>query len=474
MRAGERGVGSGASEGAIVTVKLEHTLDWKARSAATMLDQLQPNILKAHVRNHLAVLLMSFTDEVDAREYLCDVHTHMKSAKQHLREVEAYKTDKRKRGTPYVGVALSFEGYAALGIPASRRPSDRSFRRGMGDPATRQALGDPSPSTWDEPYRTPIHAIVLIGDGREAQMRSTRAKVLHDKPDSVILLGEETGLYQRNKDNDGIEHFGYVDGRSQPLFLEQDLEEERATTDGTTVWEPAFPLQQILVHDPGGDRNAYGSYLVFRKLEQNVQRFKEEEERLGEDLRLAGEDSERAGALLVGRFEDGTPVTLQGEAGAHHPVMNDFTYASDGEGMKCPFYAHTRKVNPRNDETRSHLMARRGQTYGQRADDPNDEKVEPNRRPTGGVGLLFMAFNSNIAEQFEYTQRELANEVGEGDTAGVDQIIGQSRRGRIRSAKRWAGDPNKDLRTSNPVSQAVTMKGGEYLFAPSLRFLERL
>jgi hypothetical protein len=167
-------------------------------------------------------------------------------------------------------------------------------------------------------------------------------------------------------------------------------------------------------------------------------------------------------------------VTLQREGGAHHPVMNDFTYASDGHGMKCPFFAHTRKVNPRDDDTRSHLMARRGQTYGVRADDPSDEDVPPNRRPTGGVGLLFMAFNSNIAQQFEHTQRTLANAAGRGDTAGMDPVIGQGRRGKVRGAQRWAGNPKTDLRSGGPVAQAVTMKGGEYFFAPSLVFLKGL
>jgi Dyp-type peroxidase family len=467
--------GAGASEGAEVTVSFEHPLDLGASGAASLLAELQPNILKAHVRNHLAVLLLTFTDEADARKFLRDLADGelMKSAKQHIDEVKAYKADKRTRGTPYVGVALSFEGYAALGIPASRRPADRSFRRGMSDPATRAALRDPSPSTWEAPYRAPIHAIVLIGDASEAKVSSTRAKVLGLKRDSVIVVGEETGLYQRNDDGDGIEHFGYVDGRSQPLFIKQDVDEERATKDGATVWDPGFPLKQILVRDRAGSIESYGSYLVFRKLEQNVQRFKEEEDRLADDLDLEGEDRERAGAMLVGRFEDGTPVTLQGEGGAHHPVMNDFTYASDGKGMKCPFYAHTRKVNPRDRATRAHVMARRGQTYGVRADDPSDEDVPSNRRPTGGVGLLFMAFNAHIARQFEFTQGELANKAGAGDTAGMDPIIGQGRRSRVRSPECWAGVPRGDLRRTDPVAAAVTMKGGEYFFAPSLTFLRK-
>jgi hypothetical protein len=61
-------------------------------------------------------------------------------------------------------------------------------------------------------------------------------------------------------------------------------------------------------------------------------------------------------------------------------------------------------------------MARRGQTYGERLDDPNDDSVAPAGRPNGGVGLLFMAFNANIninddfgLSQFDFTQAAWAD-----------------------------------------------------------------
>jgi Dyp-type peroxidase family len=459
-----------------VTVDLQKPLDWEAASAATTLKQLQPNILKAHVRNHLAVLLLSFEDRAEGRRFLHEVaHDHMKSALQHLEEVKAHKRPPYPQGTTYVGVALSATGYATLGVPDDRVPADGSFRRGMKAAATRRELADPPVTTWELPYRESIHAIVLIGDAREAPVRSRRAAVLDLMPDSVTLLGEETGLYRLNAAGDGIEHFGYVDGRSQPLFLTQDIDEERDTKDGITVWDPAFPLEQVLVADSGVPRSraAFGSYLVFRKLEQNVRGFKQEEERLADDLELEDEDRERAGALLVGRFEDGTPLTLQRDAGAHHPVMNDFTYGSDAGGMKCPQGAHIRKVNARDEATRARIMARRGQTYGERCDDLNDEDVPAAQRPAGGVGLLFMAFNANVGEQFEYTQARLANASGGGATDGVDPLIGQGQRPPVGSPTVWGGDPDA-VRVTDPVAQAVTMKGGEYFFAPSLQFMRNL
>ena len=162
----------------------------------------------------------------------------------------------------------------------------------------------------------------------------------------------------------------------------------------------------MLVKDPNSGRGSqrYGSYFVFRKLEQNVKGFKDAETQLAEVLKLEGEEAERAGALVVGRFEDGTPVTLQKDEGMHNPVFNNFNYQNDTKGSKCPFQGHIRKVNPRNASTKSrieergHRIARRGITYGKRRKDLTD-------RPMGNVGLLFMCFQADIAKQFEHLQK---------------------------------------------------------------------
>jgi Dyp-type peroxidase family len=459
-----------------MAVQLKHPLAWTTATgdASAMLDELQPNILKGHVRHHLSVLLLRFADESDARTLLRGLVDAklMKTARDALKEAAAYKKSGTP-GTPYVGVGLSFAGYTALGIEPARRPADRSFRRGMRAAATQQALGDPPPSKWEKPYQDAIHAIVLIADKTAASVRARRREVMARIPDSVTVAGQETGRALLNENGRGIEHFGYVDGRSQPLFLTEDIDEERATTDGTTVWDPAFPLGQVLVADPAIQHPAtrFGSYFVFRKLEQNVRLFKRQEKLMGRELGLTGDDRERAGAMLVGRFEDGTPVTLQGEAGADSPVMNDFTYASDPQGRKCPLYAHIRKVNPRTSTParRSRVMARRGQTYGKRTDKPEDEKVLLSKRPPGGVGLLFMAFNSSVVKQFEYTQRRLANHAD--STSAADPVIGQGPRRRLTSPTSWGGT---EVRTTDPIEQAVTMKGGEYFFMPSLAFLRTL
>ena len=457
-------------------MNLNRPLAWRTAGgdAAAMLHQLQPNILKPHVRDHLCVLLLRFDDGPEGRAFLKSLVKLMKSARRQLVETDRFKKSKIP-GTPYVGVGLSHQGYIALDVAGAKRPADRSFRRGMRDPVTLKAVSDPPVSTWEAPYRDRIDAIVLVGDRRAASVAARRREVKARLPDSVTVVGEETGVGYRNREKNGIEHFGYVDGRSQPLFLVEDLEEERSKTDGITVWDPECPLRQLIVPDRGAPNPSqhFGSYLVFRKLEQNVRRFKEQEEHLADQLKLPKKERERTGAMLVGRFEDGTPVTLQSGEGAHSPVMNDFTYASDERGMKCPHYAHIRKVNPRGKRAgdRRHLMARRGQTYGVRHDDISKD-LAPSRRPVGGVGLLFMAFNASLSRQFEHMQK-LANSPGppERATDGVDPIIGQGPRGKIESPTSWGGE---DVESTDPVAQAVTMKGGEYFFMPTLEFLKRL
>jgi len=304
---------------------------------------------------------------------------------------------------------------------------------------------------------------------------------------AVTVLAIERGRAYHNKNGDGIEHFGYVDGRSQPLLRDQDIEAEATRGDGIARWNPAFPISQVLVKDPAvTDANAFGSYFVFRKLDQNVKLFKKAEAALGKKLQQLAKqrgqafDPEFAGAMIVGRFEDGTPVVLQRAEGMHNPVPNDFDYVGDPAGVKCPFHAHIRKVNPRGDtarmfgvpiaDERAHIMARRGITYGTRKQNKSREFVDA---PSGGVGLLFMAYQSTIVNQFEFTQQAWANNEGFIQPAtGVDPIVGQGGAAKHTHRAGWgdATAPSVAVR----FADFVTLKGGEYLFAPSLAFFAAL
>ena len=449
-----------------------------------MLDNLQPNILRPHTREILTMLFLQIDDAVQGKQVLKALVAGstplIKNATVHIAEVKNFN-DNDIPGTPYVGLGLSQKGYAKLAVPQASQPQDPAFQAGMDK--RKAKLTDPAKSKWQPELRQPFDAVILVGDqmqGPQKQALLAVRAILAANP-KVVVVFEQEGRGLHNRNGDGIEHFGYVDGRSQPIFLEEEVTAESETSDGATNWSPAFGIGRALVGDRASADPAkfFGSYFVFRKLEQNVRRFKKAEAAMAKRLGLEGADAERAGGMLVGRFEDGTPIAVQSDPGSHSPVINDFTYDSDKHGGKCPLFAHIRKVNPRGStgneaDERLHIMARRGQTYGARTDDPNDGKFH--NKPEKDVGLLFMAFNSDLAEQFEFAQGSWANNPTFPPAAaapGLDPVIGQGARPNLTCPVEWGiGDKASKRKATSSPPQTVKMLGGEYFFMPSLDYLK--
>ncbi len=478
-------------------IDLTKPLSWMAASTdeKIMLEDLQGNILKGHGRNHTQNIFLHFEDANAAKDFIIKyLAPQITSAHTQLQETKIFKeTDGKTPGKTFIGLFLSSLGYRALGIVDNKIPQNEPFKEGL---KNRQSqLSDPSKDKWDKTFQNDIHAMILIGDDDPRKVEQTYAGIQKYLPATVKVLGIEKGIAMRNANGDGIEHFGYVDGRSQPLLLQEDIKSEQENTDGISVWDPKFPLKQVLVPCPGGASDkSFGSYFVFRKLEQNVKGFKEKEEEIAKELKLEenGEDPELAGAMIVGRFEDGTPVVLQKSDGMHNPVPNNFDYRDDVPAMKCPFHSHIRKTNPRGDsvrelgeqfgvtleQERSHIMARRGITYGDRLEVDGRGQVaefDPKIYPSCGVGLLFMAYQSDLANQFEFTQQTWANNpnfVKADPKTGIDPVIGQGSDASIPQLQCpvW-GKPGKQ-----PISFSgfVKMLGGEYFFAPSISCLKNL
>lgn len=484
-------------------INLTAPLAWKTADAdeLQLLEDLQGNILKGHGRDHTVNLFLHFdVDKRDAtRKFVSQIGHHLTTALSQLKDNETYKTS-GKSAPVFTAFFLSARGYGALGR-ADLKPvtveEPAPFERGMKERAS--ALHDPTEETWNDTFRGDIHAMLLIADDSVATRNAVHTHVLHliaATQGAVTLLGAEEGSAMRNPDGHGIEHFGYVDGRSQPLMLVEDINDERTKPGGgIDQWDPTIPLGQVLVRCPGGKSpNSHGSYFVFRKLEQNVRGFKKDEQQLAQFLGLganepnpevAEELRELAGGLVVGRFENGMPVAQQDEAGNLHnkEVPNNFNFKADPGGLKCPFASHLRKTNPRGDSEAkfnlpkgteiAHLMARRGITYGARTIHPNHPDLRFEDMPTGDVGLLFMAYQSNLTEQFEFTQRSWVNNADfVNNGTGIDPLIGQTPG---QNAQQWPDRWGQSLKAEPyDFSDWVTMQGGEYFFAPSISMLKAL
>jgi Dyp-type peroxidase family len=475
---------------------METPVDPSNESTIRILKNLQGNILKGHGRDYTTHLFIQFEKDriPEIKDWIRSfAEEYVTSCHKQLQEREVYKATKVNGGL-FCAFFLSGTGYEKLGFRKDKL-DDEAFQGGL---KSRGGLQDPEPGSWDPGLDAEIDAMILLADDKLGRMNfyENVIKASFGAGSSAICQTKavEYGNVLRNDKREGIEHFGYVDGISQPLFLKDELEEYwsryRLNPDlpQSIKFNPSADVKLVLVKDPfveQGETISYGSYFVFRKLEQNVKGFKYAEGEIGRALFPDDEEKQEiAGAYIVGRYENGSPVAISdnerylGDPGG----FNNFDYSDDPSGGRCPHFAHTRKTNPRADlaETGSHksrIMARRGIPFGKQADNSgHDDSLE--RLPTEGVGLLFMSYQSSIVNQFEFIQAQWANsetfpKESRPDLTGVDLIIGHPHRNDPRSYK--FPDPYSSAQVK-PLSMGhfVTMKGGEYFFAPSITFLKTI
>ncbi len=437
---------------------------------------LQANILKHHGRKHAAHLFLQF-DKDDAekiRKWISSLK--ITDAKRQLYDTTIFNVLKEKRNNPDLELDkdeeeaynnltkkpvrcfyLTAAGIQQLGFAAN--DFEKAFIDGMKNRGT--LLSDPAPAEWQfsRAEEQDISAMILIACGDEAVIKNEVSSIDKTMPAGIKIIHRQKGEVLRNEHGIGIEHFGYADGVSQPDLLGE--------TQPGQFWDDTMdPTEVCLFKDPlVNEERAMGSYFVFRKLEQNVAAFKEAEEGLGL--------GELGGAYIVGRFEDGTPVTKYDEERgitSEKQLDNDFKYDKDEKGNRCPWHAHIRAVNPRIDISGKPnvRIVRRGIPYDE---DERGGRLE--YHPTGDVGLLFMCFQRSIEEQFEVIQQHWANDGNLPNRAvGTDGIIGQGNNAREQAYPLvW----NKNVKKIGcNIKGFVTLKGGDYFYAPSISFFKNL
>src|SRR5262249_52283606 len=146
-------------------------------------------------------------------------------------------------------------------------------------------------------------------------------------------------------------------------------------------------------------------------------------------------DRDLFAARMVGRWKSGAPLAitplqddpLLGEDKRHN---NDFDFANDPHGRRCPFAAHIRKAYPRNDitpgDTDIHRIIRRGISFGPEvsAEEKKTAKTHHER------GMMFVCYQTSIDKQFEYITRHRFNDpefAPAGNEPGLDPLVGQDR-----------------------------------------------
>lgn len=449
----------------------------------SMLSDLQGNILKGHGREHVLLLQITFSDRAAARLWTGMVGGGWTtSAWEQLMQSKQTWTGKAE---PWcANLFLTAAGYRFLGVEEGRWPADERFRAGMA--ASGPALNDPPPQDWVPPYAPdtqPVHAMLAFGAADRATL-DIKLAFVKTTLKNVGTLRAERGQFghalrrkggQPTQDKQYVDHLNYIDGRSQPLFFAADVRQEE-NEGGIDAYDPSAPLSLVLVPDPGSE--GFGSYLVYRKLEQRVRDFKVRESLAGATsvaarLGISGDDCKRIGAMVMGRFENGTPLALSDCARDEAPA-NNFNYDADPQGLKCPVFAHVRKMNPRTQASRRHRIVRRGVNFEDVA--RRKHPSEPHtldELPESGVGLLFMCFQSAIAEQFEHLQRVANHHDHPLPATGLDPLLAQgdgAHAAELHWPATWGGAEKKP----EPFGSFVRLCEGEYFFAPSRSFFRTL
>lgn len=455
---------------------------------------VQAGILESYDRiTHGCLLLVALDDAAAARDLLAYAKGEVLGA-----------TAQAARGRgPFLNLAFTYPGLALAGLPeGDLQQLPLEFREGMA--ARAGVLGDwrhNHPLHWrlprrngslkrpDGPEEAPVelsavHVVLQLqgsyptlawgGDPltEPAHPLALALKRLIDalEPQGAHVLSVQPMQRLTPHPDLAQGHFGYVDGISQPML----------GNEARIRYSDQVPAGDLLLgftnslNDPPltGPLWSHSSFLVVRKLRQDVPAF---EAALAEASTrdAAAPAVGDAKAWVMGRGLDGHRL----DAPAFRD--NDFTYDADRAGAVCPFQSHVRRVNPRtpdslaldstptatgvrDDQKKVPRILRRGMSYGPKYDGNNGD-VER--------GLMFMAYNASIAEQFEVLQAWLAG----GNSGSRDTWSGQR--------DPFMGVPLDDepldfvftpgvgpkLRVRrDPARPWVSLEWGLYLFVPSL------
>jgi Dyp-type peroxidase family len=442
---------------------------------------LQGNILAGYPFKHAVFMFLHIDDPAEGRAWLGRVVDRVTTA-----------VPWAERPAHTLNVALTFDGLRALRIPErTLKTFPEEFRQGMAQRAERLGdIGPNAPVRWEAGLRPgEPHALLtayavdenVLGALREQLRSEAQAAGLH------VLHEVKTDVIERGPKPVVFEHFGFADGLAQPEIDARAKHADhlvgpypgdgrgRPTRRG---WKGLQPGEFVLGYadeagltadKPAAPLARSGSYMVVRKLQQNVALFHRY------FLEAAGGDEKRARLLeakVVGRWPDGTPLVKQPDAppersGNERPE-NDFKYKDDPDGHHCPIGSHIRRTNPRDSIgfrgrlTSRHRIIRRGMPYG---------PAVKNRYVDDGLdrGLMFVCYQASLARQFELIQGRW---IMDGDAFGLgaeqDFLLGLDD---PRGTLTIEGEPPEFL---GPQRTFVINRGGAYFFAPGIAALKAL
>jgi Dyp-type peroxidase family len=509
------------------------------RDPALAGDEIQGNVIPGFNKDHVWLLFLQIDKADAAKRWISQICPSVATTREVWDFNRLFRSTKCRRGVEgtikatWVNVAFSYGGLKKLVGEEVNQFADEAFQNSASRSGADWFVGGPG---------NEVDVVVIIAADDPVDLDAAARRVRDDiyAPNRETTGGVHVVFEQGGAARDGVmrghEHFGWADGVSQP-GLRGRLSD--ASRDWLTPRNPDDPNQGLPGQDliwpgefvfgySGQDRHRpveaegpnslspdgnlvgpewakNGSYLVFRRLRQNVGAF---HRFLYEEGGRHGVRPEAFGARLVGRWPSGAPlvvapITDDPGLGGDQRANNQFEFGPsdddegqevprDPDGRLCPFSAHIRKTYPRDEtvtpgdpdpyrdlrpartlnesDTQTHRLLRRGIPYGPSAkstlEKPVDDAIDR--------GLLFLAYMTSITDQFEFVSRQWLNDPDfKRRATGVDPILGQvggsDKRGSLKTVL-----PNQTYDAEIGLEEWVTTTGGGYFFAPSLSALYHL
>jgi len=439
------------------------------RASVTLeLDDIQALILRSRPEPYVGIHAMLHIGEAaGGRDLLGRLAPHIASAGNWTDDLDFW-----------IGVGISFGGLRALGVPEQSLNSfPLPFRQGMAARAPQlRDHGPNAPDHWDEVFRPGKCHLALTIYARDRQSRDhavAAAMAELDRSHGVTLLG----VHEFSAPEGVPNPFGFRDNISNPSVEGSGVDplpgEERPIKAGEFILGyPSENGQNLGMPEPAKlGRN--GSFVVFRKYVSRVGSF-------NAFLKAHGstpEEQEWLAAKMFGRWRSGAPLLLAPDAddpdlGNDPERNNNFNYEDDPKGRFVPLGCHMRRLNPRDAEltlltdVNIHRVIRRTSTFGPvySSEVAADDDAKEDR------GIFYIAISARAYDTIEFMQQEWINRGNFIDLGEErDPIVG------LHNGNGQFTIPRKPVRKRvNGVETFNVMKGGEYLFMPSLSAMKWL
>lgn len=501
---------------------------------------IQGNVCKGYGRYGFPkarYCFLSFQHTHSAREFLTLLIEKITTAETW--PVSESSDHHRIKPNSTLNLGFTYSGLKKLGLPErSLKGFPVDFTMGM--KARSEILGDTgisAPEHWDDIWQQDnVHAWVAINardqDAIEFEFNALGDLVTQHPdgvrimsgikgPNNTILPYQDASAVFENGLPTAKEHFGFTDGIGNPYFEGCGNSMSRLPGRGKLMrdgsWQPLATGEFVLGHVDEAQEyppapepkllSRNGTYMVYRKLHENVDTFNGYIDNLAKDF-----DGSRdlLMAKMSGRWPDnGAPLTLaatdeeketldakmasielrvsEGDKSALIERKElrrqwvDFTFNDDKSGSRCPVGAHIRRTNTRGSLETEHKafhrpgalvdrrrLMRRGLPYG---------GIDEAKSDSAEQGIIFMSIGASIERQFEFVQQQWVNYSNDFKLGNdKDPLIG-SHDGKLTDKHIIQGCPIKGAKPPffcTQMPRFVETRGGDYFFIPSISALRMI